>query len=425
MAFGQVSPNTTEYFTTGNTLKKKARERGYDPTISRVIKEEYVTDAPRPGQPTKVTEDVEKNILSNVRKNRHEREKSSAILGLEHNLSSTTILRVLKRNGMRSCKTPKKPGLSESMMEARLQFCLRHEHWTLEDWKNVIWTDETSIVLGSERGRKRAVWRRPEESHVRTNVRRRFRGYSEFMFWGAFSYDKKGPFRIWKPETAAEKREAQAEIDKMNEEMEEEAKAKKQWELEVAMKRMGLRKPGGRKPVWKWDKSHGKIVRDAKGGIDWYRYQKKILLPKLIPFAEKCKMERPNTIVQEDKAPSHASKHQEKVFMNANILRLLWPGNSPDLNMIEPCWIYMKRETTRLGAPTTRIIAEKVWSRCWRELPQSRIRSWIERIPRHIKEVIVLKGGNEYREGMKEGLVRLYNPEERRIRYMRYKRSVE
>jgi hypothetical protein len=32
---------------------------------------------------------------------------------------------------------------------------------------------------------------------------------------------------------------------------------------------------------------------------------------------------RSNTIVQEDKAPSHAFKHQDLVFMNAEVLRLL------------------------------------------------------------------------------------------------------
>ena len=82
---------------TVHRLKIKARERGYDPSISRVLKEEYVIDAPRSGQPPKVTE-VEKAILDNVRKDRAEREKSSAFLGAEYDLSSTTILTQTKWN---------------------------------------------------------------------------------------------------------------------------------------------------------------------------------------------------------------------------------------------------------------------------------------------------------------------------------------
>jgi hypothetical protein len=89
------------------------------------------------------------------------------------------------------------------------------------------------------------------------------------------------------------------------------------------------------------------IVREkGKGGIDWWRYQQVILKPKLIPFALECIKDRPGTIVQEDKAPAHASRCQDAVFSISKVARLFWCGNSPDLNMIESCWPYMKRKTT-------------------------------------------------------------------------------
>ena len=176
---------------------------------------------------------------------------------------------------------------------------------------------------------------------------------------------------------------------------------------------------GGTKPVWKWDQKHGKIVRNAKkGSIDWYRYQTVILLKLLILFA---KIYSPEALVQEDKAPSYTSKHQNQIFLDANVLRLMWCGNSPDLNAIEPCWWWMKRRTTRKGCPRTRAILTKVWTRCWeKELSQKRIQSWIERLPRHIAKVIELRGGNEYREGREEGEwsdIRPYIPAERQQRY--------
>ena len=58
-------------------------------------------------------------------------------------------------------------------------------------------------------------------------------------------------------------------------------------------------------------------------------------MQKLIPFAKECMKEWPNTFVQEDKAPSHAHCYQEEVYNIFGVQRLLWPGNSPDLNMIE------------------------------------------------------------------------------------------
>ena len=40
-------------------------------------------------------------------------------------------------------------------------------------------------------------------------------------------------------------------------------------------------------------------------------------------------------------------------------------------------------------------------------------------MPRHIAEMIRLKGGNEYREGSKGGDVRSYNPKARSDEYIR------
>ena len=70
-----------------------------------------------------------------------------------------------------------------------------HKDWTLEDWKNVIWTDETSVILSHRHGAVR-VWRTKEEQYDQTVIRRRWKKALEFMFWGSFSYDKKGPMHI-------------------------------------------------------------------------------------------------------------------------------------------------------------------------------------------------------------------------------------
>jgi hypothetical protein len=67
--------------------------------------------------------------------------------------------------------------------------------------------------------------------------------------------------------------------------------------------------------------------------------------------------------------------------------------------MIEPVWPHLKRITIKKGAPKNRAEAERAWRDAWAELEQWRIQAWIERIPRHIKEIIKLYGGNEYREG--------------------------
>ena len=77
----------------------------------------------------------------------------------------------------------------------------------------------------------------------------------------------------------------------------------------------------------------------------------------------------------EDKALVYASKYQEPVFMAIDILRLLWCGNSPDLNIIKPCWPWIKRRTIEKGVSRTRKEAEKAWTKCWKDLSQKRIQN--------------------------------------------------
>jgi hypothetical protein len=125
-----------------------------------------------------------------------------------------------------------------------------------------------------------------------------------------------------------------------------------------------------------------------------------ILLPKLIPFAKECAKDRPNTLVQEDNASLHAHRHQDTVYLIYDVTRLLWPGNSSDLNAIEPAWFWLKRRTTALGAPTNRKAMEQAWYQAWKDLPQEQIQQWIAAIPHHIQEIIRLEGGNEYKEGV-------------------------
>ena len=123
--------------------------------------------------------------------------------------------------------------------------------------KRVIWTDETSVVLGRRRGAVR-VWRTKYERFAEPCVRARWKKASEFIFWACFSYDKKGPCYCWKAETAAERKIATAELARLNADKEAEDKAN--WELQTAMSRINLRgKTKGRKPIWKHTAATGQV----------------------------------------------------------------------------------------------------------------------------------------------------------------------
>jgi transposase len=96
-------------------LRKKARERGYDPTVSHVILLKYVEDAPRSGRPRKATEEKTAGLLDHVRKDRTGREKSTQELGELIGVSARTAHWILRNAGLIKRKLTWKPGLTPAM----------------------------------------------------------------------------------------------------------------------------------------------------------------------------------------------------------------------------------------------------------------------------------------------------------------------
>ena len=71
------------------------------------------------------------------------------------------------------------------------------------------------------------------------------------------------------------------------------------WEATQAIHRLhATRAQPGTRTKWVHNEENSAyIVKDGKKGINWYRYQEKILKPKLIPFTIECKKERLRTLV--------------------------------------------------------------------------------------------------------------------------------
>jgi hypothetical protein len=107
-------------------------------------------------------------------------------------LSAQTVCNSLKVAGMKAVVKKKKPFLSKQHRKARLDFALTHQHWTMEDWKKVVWSDETKINrLGSD-GRK-WVWKKAGEGLSDRLVQgtQKFGGGS-VMVWGCMLWDGPG-----------------------------------------------------------------------------------------------------------------------------------------------------------------------------------------------------------------------------------------
>ncbi len=62
--------------------------------------------------------------------------------GMQNTISEHTTRRTLKQMGYSSRRPHRVPLLSVKNRKRRLQFTQNHQNWTIEDWKNVAWSDE-------------------------------------------------------------------------------------------------------------------------------------------------------------------------------------------------------------------------------------------------------------------------------------------
>lgn len=143
------------------------------------------------GRPAKLTITDKRNIIRNITSG-----KADTAIQLTRNLKDSTkidvspytICRALKEAGMKAVTKKKKPYLTPRHIRQRLEFGLRHQHWTVEDWKRVIWSDETKINrLGSD-GRE-WVWKKKTDNKL---TDREVKGTMKFgggnlMFWGCMT----------------------------------------------------------------------------------------------------------------------------------------------------------------------------------------------------------------------------------------------
>ncbi|KIK95953.1 hypothetical protein PAXRUDRAFT_774715, partial [Paxillus rubicundulus Ve08.2h10] len=58
-----------------------------------------------------------------------------------HPISSQTVCHHLKKSGMKAVVKKKCPLLSKCHRKEWLDFAVSHQHWTIKDWKCVIWSD--------------------------------------------------------------------------------------------------------------------------------------------------------------------------------------------------------------------------------------------------------------------------------------------
>ena len=189
----EISNNIISLLDNGLSLRQIATQLGVSHTtvMRERMKARPNIQKRQGGQPTKLTITDKRQIIRTITSG-----KVDTAVQLVQELRTTTtthvgadtIRRSLKQAGMKAITKKKKPRLLPRHIRQRLDFALCHQHWTVEDWKRVIWSDETKINrLGSD-GRKWAWKKRGDnqlaDRHVQGTVK--FGGGS-LMLWGCMT----------------------------------------------------------------------------------------------------------------------------------------------------------------------------------------------------------------------------------------------
>ena len=71
---------------------------------------------------------------------------------------------------------------------------------------------------------------------------------------------------------------------------------------------------------------------------------------------------------------------------------LLWPAQSPDLNLIEHLWEHIQRQPEKLPSITSKSLWENI-VKVWRSIPPEVVKKLVSSMPQRIKAVRKAKGG--------------------------------
>jgi transposase len=143
------------------------------------------------GRPAVLTEADKRYCVRQVTKggvNNADKVKRALETDLGIQVRASTVRRALRGAGLGAMAKPRKPLISAKNARKRLAWCKAHADWTVDDWRRVVWSDETKINRFNSDGRVWA-WIRDGESlkpkYVKVTVKH---GGGSIMLWSAITY---------------------------------------------------------------------------------------------------------------------------------------------------------------------------------------------------------------------------------------------
>jgi transposase len=163
--------------------KLNASRTAISQLITKYRSTNTVEDLPRSGRPQLIDiTNKNNNPISNIITKKRKATSKEIRDELKIQISWQTICRLRKQLGYRPVHFRKVPKFNEQTKHKRYEYCLDNMD---EDWKNIIFTDETWFVLCDS---KEVIWKRPEEEPIQNKTLK----YPEkVMIWGGVWWNGK------------------------------------------------------------------------------------------------------------------------------------------------------------------------------------------------------------------------------------------
>jgi len=257
----------------------------------------------------------------------------------EFDVGITTIRKVANENQLHRRVARRKPYLSKPTIGKRLLWAKENKH---TNWKRVIFTDESSLEIGRDLGRK-YVTRKAGEEFLPNMLDLTFRSNRQtLMVWGAIANNHKWPL------------------------------------LRIPLKP---------------SKSDGKTRVKAEG-LNAQKYTDAILSGPLLEAVNDMKAENAlDVLVVENGAPAHKSVIAKKFRLENHIPSLTHPPSSPDLNLIENVWQVLKQRISTIHPKATTL--DGLWDhaqQAWAEIPVTMINQLVDGMEGRVQDVLKAKG---------------------------------
>ena len=181
----------------GLSLREVASREGVSHSTVFRVQQGYLQmksfkDKQKLGRPKILTRREERSIVRQIKSKKSQTAveiQKKFNLNFETNISVDTVRRTLREYGYVARVKVKKPLLTKKHISQRLNFAKKYSEWTVDDWKKVVWSDESKFSIFGSDGRE-YCWVKPGSPLSRERVKPTVKyGGGKVLVWGCMTFD--------------------------------------------------------------------------------------------------------------------------------------------------------------------------------------------------------------------------------------------